>query len=495
MNINPKNLLSQYPDFLIKGLLGLMNQKRSPFYVSGGTIRDWLLGRIGVDLDITVESDAFEWAHDLVRAIGGSFVALDEEQDVARVVWQGISIDFSGFREGTTSIHEDLLKRDFTINALAVSFEPGEPLIEGLQRPLDIIDPSGGIQDLEKKMIRNTSSQVFISDPLRMLRAYRFVADLGFIIDRQTADNIKNSVELISGVSAERLVYELNLIMSCDKAHAIIQVMLESEIFGKLFPELLMGVNLAQPASHHLDVFHHSLAALKYMEKIIKNPSTYFPRQAVHVSDYLVRVKRRILWLKWAALFHDLGKPLTHQIRKDKGGRITFYNHDMAGAREFSNIAAKYRWSNEDTKQVARLISMHMWPFHLNNVRRKQNLSSKACLKLIKAAGTELTGLFLLAMADSLAGQGSEKPPGMEQGMSDLYDEVLHVYLESIKPVFDSPRLLDGYDLQREFQLAPGPEFRKIFEKLDEARVEGEVCTREDALQWVKDYLQRHKEN
>lgn len=490
MNISPQVLTSPYPPDLIRSLVDMAFQRRTPFYITGGTVRDHLLQRPASDLDITVAGEALNWAADLSHKLGGTLVVLAEQEAVARVVWQGITVDFSEFREGAESIEADLLKRDFTVNALAMPFQPQNTPLNGSVCSVALIDPAGGINDLRLGMIRCTSPEVFASDPLRLLRAYRFAAVLNFVLDRKTTAHIKANVSLIHKVAAERLAYELDLIMASARAHEAVAAMHASGLLELLFPELLAGLGMAQPASHHLDVFQHGLETLLQMENIVQRPGAYFPGQTADITGYLAGGRRKI-WLKWAALFHDLGKPVTFRIREEKGGRITFYNHERAGAGEFRKIASRYRWSNEDTRAVARFVEMHMWPFHLNNVRRKGLLTPKACLRLVKAAGAELTGLFLLTMADCLAGLGPDRPPAMEKAMAELYSEVRRVFLASIKPVLDSPRLLDGHDLQREFKIPPGPVFRKIFHGLEKARVGGEVRTREDAKAWVRAFLQR----
>ena len=179
-------------------------------------------------------------------------------------------------------------------------------------------------------------------------------------------------------------------------------------------------------------------------------------------------------------------------VREDKGGRITFYNHDKEGARIFDIISGRLKWGKDDRNYVSQFISVHMWPFHLNNARKKTGLTPKAYLRLIRAVGKEFHGLFILAMADSLAGRGTGKPPNMEEDIASMYHEMELAYRQTIKPVL-AKRLLTGNDLIEIFGLKPGPEFRDIFDNLENMQVEGEVEDREQALDWVKNYLKSHK--
>jgi len=418
-------------------------------------------------------------------------VPMDEEEDVARVVWQEVCVDFSSFREGAKTIEEDLLKRDFTINNMAVLFPTQIPdTWDNIESP-EILDPAGGQEDLQDKIIRSTSPAVFVSDPLRLLRAYRFMATFGFTIEPFTIKQIEEHVHLLYLASEERIAYELDSIMTVPESITTIEAMHENGVLEELMPELYRGVGVKQPSSHHLDVFEHGIAALKHMETVQIDPGKYFPGHGELLSAYLQEGRRKIL-LKWAALFHDLGKPETHEIREDRDGRITFYNHDKEGARIFDIIADRFKWGRDDRDFVSQFISVHMWPFHLNNARKKTGLTPKAYLRLIKAVREEFPGLFILAMADSLAGSGTGKPPGMEEDMAGLFHEVETIYRQTIQPAL-AKRLLTGNDLIAVFGLEPGPKFREIFDSLESAQVEREVQDRDQALDWVKNYLKLHK--
>ncbi len=286
-------------------------------------------------------------------------------------------------------------------------------------------------------------------------------------------------------MSVERVSYEMDLIIASSRSYEVIAAMAESTLLFQVIPDLFDGVGLTQPASHHLDVFNHSLAALKNIERILENPVHYYPECAELLQGYLQQ-PGIIEVLKWGALLHDIGKPATRKIREDKGGRITFYNHDEVGRELVQKLGRRLRWSNEKRERVAALTGMHMHPFHLCNERRKkQGLSKKACLKLAKRAGDDLIGLFFLAMADSLAGKGEKKPDAMEEELSELLCEVLETYTRDIQPALSGPRLVTGKDLIELFALQPGPRFSKILDTLQEVQVEGEVTTREEALEWV----------
>jgi len=477
--------IADYPPQLFTALAAVADELGRDMFLVGGTVRDWLLGKQPNDLDFTVDSDAVHCCRLLIHALnGGTFVPLGTaEEDAGRVVWKRLTIDFSSFRVGAKSIEDDLSMRDFTLNGMGISFLEFVDSAE----TLSILDPLGGIKDLENGILR-ACPDAFVSDPLRMLRGYRLWARFGFMLEEETLVDITKHVALLSNVSVERISYEMDLIMESSRAHTVFSAMAESGLLFQVIPALQDGVGLTQPESHHLDVFGHSLAALGNMESIIAKPEMFYPECEELLHEYLERPGMTEV-LKWGAFLHDLGKPVTRKIREDKGGRITFYNHDEVGRKMVQELGRNLRWSNERRDRVASLTGMHMHPFHLCNVRRTQGLSKKACLKLAKRAGDDLIGLFFLAMADSLAGKGTLKPEAMEDELAVLLCEVLETYSKDIEPALHGPRFLTGKDLIEIFSLEPGPNFSRILDELQEAQVEGEVSDRTQAIKWVKQRL------
>ncbi len=482
-----QNLLESYPRKLIEALLGVEKESDNSFYLVGGTVRDWLMGEVPKDLDFAVKCGAIASCHMLTVHLGGGVVVpLGRQEDEAgRVVWRGLTVDIASFRSNAESIEEDLKMRDFTINAMAVSLAD----LTDKGRGPKLIDPLGGKDDLENNILRGCEHG-FVDDPLRMLRGYRLSASFGFVIDLHTQLELKRHREKIENVSAERISYELNCIMDSNAAYGAMKNMAESGLLWHIIPELQKGVGLDQPGSHHLDVFYHSLETLKCMERILVNPESFFPGCSAQLLQYLEREDVRRC-LKWAALFHDLGKPAVYNIAHDKGGRITFYNHDLVGKRLFMEVARRLRWSTHDSSMVASLIEMHMHPFHLCNVQRREEVSRRACLKLCKKAGENLKGLFLLAMADSLASRGDKAPEAMEKELVDLFCTLQEIIDHIIEPVLTGPRLLAGNDLIEIFHLEPGPAFSAILNELEIARVEGMVHDRQDAIDWVSNFLKK----
>ncbi len=252
-----KDWLRAYPANLARGLQAL-GRNWPEMYVTGGAVRDWWRGEGAGDLDLTLAGDSLAAARSFATFTGGAFVLLDADEGVARVVTPAFTVDFSCFREGTTEIQADLARRDFAINAMAVRIDPVTGTLAG---PWSILDPLDGCVDLSRGLVRAVTPEAFDRDPLRLLRAFRFAATLGLEVETQTLDWIRTRTGLISRPAPERLNYELELIMASPRAGKTFGDLADAGLLPAIFPELARGRGLTQPASHHLDVMDHNLAA------------------------------------------------------------------------------------------------------------------------------------------------------------------------------------------------------------------------------------------
>lgn len=482
-----RNFWASSPPEILASLLRVTKRRGVRLFLVGGTVRDWLLGRATNDLDIAAAGPVRPLAELLRQELGGGALvdlsATDDE--VIRVVWHGEQIDFSSFRAGVPTIEEDLSLRDFTLNALAVPLTPDKAAVE-------ILDPNGGLADLQARRIRHCPG-AFAADPVRMLRGFRLAATLDFVIEPETAAEIREKAHLIGRVAAERITYEMRIIFGSDRTAETLTAMDQSGLLRLLLPELYEGEGVEQPEFHHLDVLGHSFLALEMMEKIIAEPGSFFAGDEA-ITRYLEEENAKVS-LKWAALLHDIGKPATREFPPEGQGRVTFYRHDEVGREIFQRFAERCRWSNADTERTGGLIAMHMHPFHLCNLQLERGrITRRAAVKLCRRAGRDLPGLFLLAMADSLASKGEKKPERMEEELTLLYETVRQTYLEFIEPVLRGPRLITGRDLIEQFDLTPGPLFTELLAELEIARVEGAVVDRQTALSWVAEYLRHDRD-
>ncbi len=455
-------------------------------YIAGGTVRDWLLGRKITDLDLVMSKNAMLLARAFASETGGAFVPLDENEDVARVIMpeNGFIVDFSSFRKTSASLEQDLLLRDFTINSMAVSLQNACAafLSETTQiNLLDIVDPSNGRLDLANASIRSLAVHAFEDDPLRAIRAYRFAAQLGFMIEADTQKWISNTLYLVDRVSQERISHELDLIMATDRAADTFKQMMAAGLLFRLLPEVKAMDGVEQPGFHHLDVLGHSLEALYCSERLIMNPESVFP-EAGPFESWLSGDEKRKVALKWAAFFHDIAKPA---CKSDKNGRATFYQHDRQGAEFVKKIATRLRWSNKTGDFVAKLVMLHMRPFHLLNDLRKNGPSRRAMRRLALELAEDLPALFLLTMADTMAGCGPLKPENLEAEIIELWRRLYFFYKEEFLPIKQKRRLIDGLEVQIILNIGPGPVIGKAIDAVEEAQLDGVFTTKEEAVEWL----------
>jgi poly(A) polymerase len=449
-------------------------------YLVGGTVRELALGRTSPDLDLAVSSQTLALARDLAAALGGTFVLLDDKERTARVVRGEEVLDLAEFRAPT--LEADLQARDFTINALALELESVLA-----HRPPVLIDPLGGLDDLARGIIRVIAAKNLEEDPLRLLRAYRFAATHGFRLTPETTAAIACYVTEFTRVAGERVHQELFLLLAAPQAAPIIREMDRSGLLIRIFPELADLKGVEQNGFHHLDVFEHSLATLGYMEEVLAAPGKYFGALAEEISREAARPGRAAL-LKLAALFHDVGKPQARE-RRTSPDRYTFYYHEKVGIEIFQGVAERLRFSVNETRTVIRLVQLHMRPFLLMPAFRERELTFRALGRLVRASRPCLAGLFALAMADSLAGQGAQKPADSEAVLADLAEEAYRFLKERLEPQEQHPKLITGHDLVRILGLKPGPDFKRLLTAVEEAQWEGVVRTREEALDLVRRLL------
>jgi len=466
----------------LKTVARLAAEQGLQVYLVGGTVREQALGRESPDLDLAVPTRTLSLARDLARELRGTFVLLDEKERTARVVAGKDLLDLAEFR--APDLIGDLQGRDFTVNAMAL--ELGELLRGG---PVTLVDPLGGLEDLAAGVLRMVAPANLSDDPLRMLRAFRFAATHGFRISPETLAAIRDRAPLIESVAGERLHQELFLLLASPRAGQVVRQMDEVGLLCHLLPELCDAKGVAQNGFHHLDVFAHSLETLSHLEEVLAAPERWFQALAPEIRRLAANPKWRVL-VKWAALFHDVGKPKV-QARRSDPDRYTFYHHERVGRELFLQAARRLRFSLEESRLVSEIISWHMRPFLLLPAFRRGELTPRALGRMVRALRQHLVAGFAMAMADSLAAQGDQKPPDSEAALAALAEAAWRFLKEQLEPQERRPRLLTGHDLKRHFHLTPGPRFRRLLTAVEEAQWEGRVRTRAEALALVRDLLER----
>ena len=461
-------------DLLFKNLLKISQEVEAEIFLIGGLVRDRLLGKETKDVDLTLSQEGLKAARIFALQTSGTFVLLREEGETARVVIHGRTFDFAKFRG--PDIDADLRGRDFTINAIGLSL--AQAFAEGEWIPYD---PLKGIEDLQDRVLRMVTPDCFQKDPLRMLRAFRLSAQLGLTINYDTTQAIKRWAPSLTQSAPERIHYEWMLLLAQPNSFASIHEMEEAGLFEVLFPELSRLKEIRQDRYHHLDVFQHSLLTFQCLEELIQRRIP-LPADLDAERASFLKQDRQPVWLKWAALFHDLGKCST---KGQKEGHTTFYGHAEAAQKQFDSVAKRYRLGNRENDFIGRMIGWHMRPLYLVQEERKGTLIRRALSRFVRECADELTGLFLLSLADSLAAKGKEKPKDLEDRLKDLWRKAISIREEVIRPLEKNPSLVSGRDLI-ELGLKPGPIFKTLLFEIQEEQLEGKVTSRAEALLWLK---------
>ncbi len=448
-------------------------------YLVGGYLRDHLVGRASRDIDVAVGGDGLELARALAGQVGGKLVGLDEPGGVARLVFGRGSaswhLDIAGF-SGT--IQQDLARRDFTLNALALE------LGDALSNHVSLLDPFGGQKDLEARAIRSVSEAAFTSDPVRLLRGMRLARQLSFSLVPETSEQMRRHSSLISRVAGERVREELNGLMAQPGAGQAFLCLHSLGLLEPLLPELTTCEGIEQPKEHHWDVFHHSIEAVSAAEGLLRQASgppaallaPWDDRLQGHFQVHVAAGVPRWLLLKWAALFHDLGKPSAKTI--EAGGRIRFLGHARVGSGQVRAIMSRLRFSNKEADYVAILVEHHMRPAELIHL---QPPSRRAIYRYFRDTGEGGLDVLFLFLADYMATCGPSLD--LERWRQDVgrMASLIAGHFEE-KEAVPVPKLLDGHDIMKRFQLSPGPLLGRLLEAVREAQGAGEVSNREEAL-------------
>ncbi len=467
-----------------KEILRIINHLAPESYLVGGAIRDRLIGRFRrADLDIVIEGDGLNLARRVIdrTSATATLVALDPKRFTARIVLRcdGIStIDLSPLKGHT--INEDLSKRDFTINAVAISL--GDFLESDLQH---LIDPLGGQADLENKVVRACSPEAFQDDPLRILRGFRFAAALGFRLNSDTLSLIPGSLAELQNVSSERVRDELIALLAADNAFSVLQTMDRAGVFDLLFPELAAMKGCGQNEYHHLDVWDHSLEVVRCLEQQISLRFPCFDPIIPVLDEYLkgepVRDRPRVALLKLAAIFHDSGKPETRFV--DSSGKVRFFGHEKASEAIFSKAGARLKLAAREITTVKEWVLGHMRPMFLN----EEPISRRAVHRLYRKFGKDIFGLLLLHLADLAASRGPARTAEADKHACNSVARAIEICLD----LEESPPkpFLNGRDLMNLFDLQPGPQIGSILRHLTELQAAGEITSIDEAKSAARKFL------
>lgn len=451
-------------------LAKIIDKFDNEIYLVGGTVRDFYMGLENTDRDIIVmDQDAREFALKLSELFQATFVPLDEENKIYRIVLPDKINYIDVTNPVGDSIEKDLMRRDLTINAIAVNIRTGE-----------LIDISGGVTDIMNKCINYVNELNFVDDPLRLLRVYRFQALYGFQLAPETINAVCKYSDLIHKPAVERINYELLKLFGGEYAHVALENMNKTWILEEIFPFVKELKQVPPNSHHHLDLFHHSIETVKQVQIL-------YNKAPDEVKEHLSKIDfggfSRLAHLKLAAFMHDIGKFSTWTIEE---GKHRFIKHDDVGSKMSVKILKDLHFSNKQIDYISSMIKYHIYPSH---VMTSPQITEKIMMRYVRKMDTNSIDAIILAQADRLSARGPEITDQIVERNITSLNMLLRFYLEARETLKPLPKLLSGNDVMQILNIKPSKRLGEIMEALHEAQISGDVITKEHAIEFVKNMV------
>lgn len=463
--MNFKSEINRIP--IIQTISSVADNSNVKVYMVGGVVRDLILKRERNDLDFLVIGNSLDFASKVANQLGIQKVTKYKNFGTAHFKYENYDIEFVGARKESYhrdsrkpviengTFEDDIRRRDFTINAMAISLNKKD---YG-----DLIDLFNGYNDLVNKVIKTPLDpvQTFDDDPLRIMRAFRFAAQLEFSVDESILNAAKQMRERLRIVSQERITDEFLKILSSPKPSTGLYLLYDSGVMEIIFPEIhnLAGVEQRQDY-HHKDVFLHTLIVVDNISQVTDN-----------------------LWLRFAALVHDIAKPQTKKFVEGIGW--TFHGHEELGARMMKNIFHRMKLPMNKLEYVEKLVRLHLRPIAL----AKDEVTDSAIRRLIVQAGEDLQDLITLCRAD-ITSKNLQKVEKYLANYEAVMQKVLEVQEKDRLRAFQSP--VRGDEIMKICNLKPSKKVGEIKKAIEEAILDGII---ENSYEAAMTYLLKIKDN
>ncbi len=437
-------------------------------YLVGGSVRDLLMEKSYLDRDIAIKN-AYDFARKLEERFNATFIELDAENKIYRLVLED-KINYLDISEiQGKNIEEDLARRDFTINAIAINLSSG-----------DVIDPFNGQIDIKNKIIRHIKDTNFTDDPLRILRAFRFASITGFDITKETKYCIDKYKHLLLNPAKERINYELMKLFGGYNCSNVLLKMDEFGILEEIFPCINDMKKVPPNTHHHLDLFNHVVETVRNIDNLYLNSNEL-------VKNHLDKIDfggfPRLSHLKIAGFLHDIGKYSTWTI--EESGRHRFIKHDDVGAKMCVSLLRDMKFSKKQIEYISTMIKTHIYP---SNVIDAPELNDKVMMRYLRKMEENVIDNIILAKADRLSARGEAITEEIINKNLAGLDKLLNFYLEKRETMKPLPKLVDGYEVMQILNIKQSPLLGEIINSLKEAQINGDINTKEEALNFVKNY-------
>ena len=449
--LNIKNQLNHLPEKkILDYVTDVSHELAIPSYLVGGYVRDLILDRKTTDVDIMVEGDCIQFANKLAKKLNIENIVIYEKFQTVLIPHKEIQIEIATARTEkyepnsrkpiieSTSVKEDLSRRDFTINSIAASLNKED---YG-----DLVDPFDGIEDIKKGIIRTPidTDETLSEDPLRMLRAIRFAAQLNFKIDEDVIKSIQKQHERLKIISWERITEEIIKSLKTDKPSIAFYLFKETNLLSYIFPEIdiMPGVDIVDGHGHK-DVFIHTL-------QVVDN--------AAKLTDKME--------IRFAALVHDIAKPNTKKFYPKKGW--TFHGHEYIGSQMVKYVAKRMKLSNKLRDYLCLMTKLHLRPIALV----KKHITDSAVRRLMVEAGDCLDDLMILCRAD-ITTKNDMKVKKYRANFERVEKLMEDVTTRDQMRTFQSPKR--GEEIMKEFHLKPSRKIGDIKKMIEEAILDGVI--------------------